>query len=110
MHTVFEACDTDVQVVEYRQTVFLIESVKVNVLVFHVRTADGVDPLGLQNVYVGSFFCGMPAFGGIDVADYEMGHVGSQVETVDGTHAPREIIELVLSRGLCKSRCCGSCA
>jgi hypothetical protein len=70
MHTVFEACDADVQVVEYRQTVFLNEGVKVNVLVLHVRAADGVDPFRLQDVYVRSFFCGMSTFGGIDVADY----------------------------------------
>jgi len=96
MHTVFEACDTDVQVVEDWQTVFLVESVEVNLLVLHIRSANGMDPLGSQYADVGSFFCCMPAFWGIDVADYEMGHVGSQVETVDSTHASRKIIKLVL--------------
>jgi hypothetical protein len=89
--------------------VFLSKCVKVNVLVFYVRAADGVDPFGLQNVYVGSFFCCMSTFGGIDVADYQMCHVGGQVETVNGTHAPREIIELVLLRELCESRYCKAC-
>jgi hypothetical protein len=89
--------------------VFLDEGVKVNVLVFHIRAADGVDPFGLQNVYVGSFFCGVSTFGGIDVADYQMCHIGGQVETVNGTHAPREIIEFVLLRELCESRYCKVC-
>lgn len=102
MHTVFEACNTDVQVVEYGQAVFLVESVKVDVLVLHIRAADGMDPLGLQNAYIGSFFCRMPAFRSIDIANYQMCHVGGQVETVNGTHAPRKVIELILS-GQCVS-------
>ena len=108
MHTVFEACDTDVQIVEYGQTVFLIESVEVDVLVLHVRTADGVDPLGLQYAYVGPFFCRMSALGCIDVADYQVCHIGGQVETVDGSHASREVIKLVLCRAVCEFRCDGS--
>lgn len=55
-----------------------------------------MNPFGLENVYVGSFFGGMSAFGCIDVADYQMCHVGGEVETVDGTHASCKIIELVL--------------
>jgi hypothetical protein len=77
-------------------------------MILHVRAADGVDPFGLQGVYVGSFFCCVPALGGIDVADYQVCHVGGQVETVNGTRVPREIIELVLGKEVCESRCQGS--
>lgn len=107
MHTVFEASDTDVQVVEYGQPVFLVESVKVDILILHVRTTDRVNPLGLQNAYVGSFFGRMSAFGSIDVANYQMCHVGGQVETVNSPHASRKVIELVLLRQ-CESGCCVS--
>jgi hypothetical protein len=98
MHTVFEARDRYVQVVEDGEAVFLDQSVEVYVLIFHVGFAYGMDPFGLENVYVWSLFCGMSAFGGVDVADYQMCHVGGEVETVNGTHASCKIVELVLSR------------
>ena len=73
------------------------QGVDVDVLIFHVGFAYGMDPFGLENVYVWSLFCGMSAFWSIDVADYQMCHVGGEVKTVNGTHASCEIVELVLS-------------
>jgi hypothetical protein len=96
IRTIFETCDTNIQIVEDWQAMFMNKCIHINVFAVEEQFAHSMDPVGFQDPNVWSLFGGMLAFWCVDITHDQMSHVDSQIKAMNSSHRFRELGQPVL--------------